>query len=167
MPSRLFSPWCCYKNPSWTKYFQNAPETTKFSMKHFDWVCSRADKFIRELALSEMRRRPARRFLGEMTTPRRPGESLLQFLVGIFSQNFTSRFSIIRLLKYERTPAPRVSTDNNNSFNVRILLARNRRKCFGKNAEREQKTLIVLSVFSRNIFDGRRSAKSEHLYADP
>jgi hypothetical protein len=51
--------------------------------------------------LSEMRGRPGRRFLGEMTTPRRPGESLLQFLVGIFSQNFTVRVSIVRLLKYE------------------------------------------------------------------
>jgi hypothetical protein len=28
--------------------------------------------------LSDLRGRPARRFLGEMTTPRRPGESLLQ-----------------------------------------------------------------------------------------
>ena len=46
-------------------------------------------------------RRPAGQFLGEMTTPRRPGESLLQFLVGIFSQNFTLRVSIVRLLKYE------------------------------------------------------------------
>ena len=46
--------------------------------------------------LSEMRGRPAGRFLGEMTTPRRPGESLLQFLVGIFSQNFTLRVSIVR-----------------------------------------------------------------------
>ena len=27
---------------------------------------------------SDLRGRPARRFLGEMTTPRRPGESLLQ-----------------------------------------------------------------------------------------
>jgi hypothetical protein len=34
--------------------------------------------------LSEMRGRPAGRFLGDMTTPRRPGESLVQFLVGIF-----------------------------------------------------------------------------------
>jgi hypothetical protein len=34
-----------------------------------------------------MRSRPAGRFSGEMTTPTstRPGESLLQFLVGIFS----------------------------------------------------------------------------------
>jgi hypothetical protein len=32
--------------------------------------------------LSEMRGRPVGRFLGDMTTPRRPGESLLQFLVG-------------------------------------------------------------------------------------
>ena len=35
------------------------------------------------LMLCEMRGRAARRFLGEMTTPGRPGESLLQFLVGI------------------------------------------------------------------------------------
>ena len=33
--------------------------------------------------LSEMRGRAARRFLGEITTPRRPEESLVQFLVGI------------------------------------------------------------------------------------
>ena len=39
--------------------------------------------------LSEMRGRAAGRFLGEMTTPTRPVESLLHFLVGIFSQNFT------------------------------------------------------------------------------
>jgi hypothetical protein len=51
--------------------------------------------------LSEMRGRPAGRFLGDMTTPRRPEESLLQFLVGIFSQNFTLRVSIVRPLKYE------------------------------------------------------------------
>jgi hypothetical protein len=51
--------------------------------------------------LFEMRGRPAARFLGDMTTPRRPGESLLQCLVGIFSQNFTLWVSIVRLLKYE------------------------------------------------------------------
>jgi hypothetical protein len=51
--------------------------------------------------LSEMRGRPAGRFLGEMTTPTRPGESLLQFLVGIFRQNFALRVSRVRLLKYE------------------------------------------------------------------
>jgi hypothetical protein len=50
---------------------------------------------------SEMRGRPAGRFLGGMTTPTRPRESLLQFLVGIFSQNFTLRVSRVRLLKYE------------------------------------------------------------------
>ena len=33
--------------------------------------------------LCEMRGRAARRFLGEITTPGRPGESLLQFLAGI------------------------------------------------------------------------------------
>jgi hypothetical protein len=49
-----------------------------------------------------MRGRPGRRFLGEMATPRRPEESLLQFLVGFFfSQYFTVRVSIVRLLKYE------------------------------------------------------------------
>jgi hypothetical protein len=48
-----------------------------------------------------MRGRAAGRFLGEMTTPTRPGESLLQFLAGIFSQNFTLRVSIVRLLEYE------------------------------------------------------------------
>jgi hypothetical protein len=51
--------------------------------------------------LSEMHDRPAGRFLGDMTAPRRPGGSVLQFLVGIFSQNFTLRVSIVRLLKYE------------------------------------------------------------------
>ena len=51
--------------------------------------------------LSEMRGRPARRFLGEMTLPRRLGESLLQFVVGILSQKITLRVSIVRLLKYE------------------------------------------------------------------
>ena len=60
----------------------------------------KADRDKKE-TLSEMRGRAARRFLGEMTTPTRPGESLLQFLVGIFSQNFTLRVSIVRLLKYE------------------------------------------------------------------
>jgi hypothetical protein len=50
---------------------------------------------------SEMRGRPARRFLGEKTFPRRPGESLLQLLVRIFGQNFTLRVSYVRLLKYE------------------------------------------------------------------
>jgi hypothetical protein len=48
-----------------------------------------------------MRGRPAGRFLGDMTTPRSPGEYLLQFLGGVFSQNFTLRVSIVRLLKYE------------------------------------------------------------------
>jgi hypothetical protein len=36
--------------------------------------------------LSDLRGRAAGRFLGEMTTPVRPGNPYLQFLVGIFSQ---------------------------------------------------------------------------------
>jgi hypothetical protein len=61
--------------------------------------CRRVLKIL--LTLFEMRGRPAGRFLGDMTTPRRPVESLLQSLEGIFSQNFTLRVSIVRLLKYE------------------------------------------------------------------
>jgi hypothetical protein len=72
-----------------------------------------------------MRGRPARRFLGEMTTPRRPGESLLQILVGIFSQKITSppgqHSPIIKI----RAPARAVSSGNNNSCNVRMLLTLN------------------------------------------
>jgi hypothetical protein len=81
-----------------------------------------------------MRGRPAGRFLGDMTTPRRPGESRLQYLVGIFSQNFTLRVSIVRLLKYEHL-----------HVNVRILLTRNRWKYSG--GETMGKTLRAISVF--------------------
>ena len=41
------------------------------------------ESLLNAVRLCEMRGRAARRFLGEMTTPGRPGESLLQFLVGI------------------------------------------------------------------------------------
>ena len=64
-----------------------------------------------------MRGRPAGRILGEIATPRRPGESLLQFLAGIFSQkiSFTGQHSpTIKI----RAPAPRVPTVNNKGFNV-------------------------------------------------
>ena len=57
-------------------------------------------KYKRVITL-RLRGRPAGRFSGEITTPGSPGESLLQFLVGICSRNFTLRVSIVRILKYE------------------------------------------------------------------
>ena len=63
--------------------------------------------------LSEMRGRPARRFLGETTFPRRPGEFLLQLLVGIFSEiYFTGQHSLTVKI---RAPALPVSSGNNES----------------------------------------------------
>ena len=68
-------------------------------------------------SLSEMRGRPARRFLGEIATPRRPGESLLQFLAGIFSQKFSFTGQYSPTIKI-RAPAHPVPTGNNKGFNV-------------------------------------------------
>jgi hypothetical protein len=71
-----------------------------------------------------MRGRPARRFMGEMTPPRRPGESLLQFLGGISPSKFYFTGQHSPTIKKRAPPHP-VSTGNNEIFNVRILLTQN------------------------------------------
>jgi hypothetical protein len=113
---------------------------------------------------------PAGRFLGEITTPRRPGESLHSAVLSRDFQAknfFTDQHSpTIKI----RAPAPEVSSGNNHSFNVWILLTLNVRRNAANHLNYAHNRLtvatrtvvpsvqkIALQICAGNTKTGRRS----------